>query len=56
MIKKLSDFNGGDCIDFLHEYCEDVLSRYESDLSIPLACFEDLLLFETPRAVQARAK
>ncbi len=56
LIKRLSDFYGGDDIDFLHEYCEDVLARYDSDLKIAITCFEDLLLFLTPRAVQARAK
>lgn len=56
LIKRLSVFYGGDEIDFLHEYCEDVLARYDSDLKIAITCFEDMLLPLTPKAVQARAK
>lgn len=44
LIKSISDHYGGDNIDWLREYCRDVLEADKPTLYRALFCFEDVLL------------
>lgn len=41
-IKMLSDMFGGDDIDWLREYCKDVISSHKSDLDTAIKCFKEI--------------
>lgn len=43
MIKNISDYYGGDDAEWLKDYANLVIERHKDDLSIVVACFEDLL-------------
>ncbi len=42
LIKEVSDFYGGDDIEFLREYCKAKIDEYKDNLDIIIDCFEDL--------------
>jgi hypothetical protein len=44
MVKKVSDFYGGDDIEFLREYCKIVLKKHnEQNIINAIFCFNDLV-------------
>lgn len=43
LIKDLSDVYGGDDREWLKEYTQEIMNKYKTNLSTPIACFEDLL-------------
>ncbi len=42
LIKKLSDYYGGDDEAFLKEYCDEIINKHKNNLDVPLNCFIDL--------------
>jgi hypothetical protein len=46
-IKAVSDQHGGDDLDWLKDYCREVIEAYQADLDGAIACFESLLLKRT---------
>jgi hypothetical protein len=42
LIKKVSDYYGGDALDFLRSYAKEQVALYENDLQVALDCFLDL--------------
>ncbi len=44
LIKKVSDQNGGDDLEWLRDYAKEVINKYSSDLEVAIRCFESLIL------------
>lgn len=42
LAKKISDYYGGDDIDWLREYCADIILSNKNNLDIPLNCFREI--------------
>ena len=42
LIKKISDSYGGDDINWLRNYCIDVIEAYREDIQMALDCFLDI--------------
>lgn len=42
LIKKISDYYGGDDTKFLSDYINDVINEWKHDLDKAIACFSDL--------------
>lgn len=43
LIKKVSDKNGGDDIEWLKDYAKDVFNEWSHDLDKSIKCFENLI-------------
>lgn len=44
LIKKISDYYGGDDTQFLSDYINDVINEWSHDLDRAIACFQNLAL------------
>lgn len=42
LIKLSSENCGGDDVEWLRQYCVDIIQSYKDDLKTPLACFKDV--------------
>lgn len=42
LIKEISDMNGGDDIEWLREYCKDIVVQHKNNIDVALACFMDI--------------
>lgn len=42
LIKKISDFYGGDDYDSLVSYCKEIINAYRENIDEALACFESV--------------
>jgi len=44
LIKKISEYYGGDDTQFLSDYIDDVINEWSHDLDRAIACFQNLVL------------
>jgi len=42
LIKLISDYHGGDDIDWLRDYCKEVIAKHHDNLDSPLAMFLEM--------------
>lgn len=43
MIKQISDYYGGDDVEWLRDYAKLIIEQHKDDFSKAIECFEDLL-------------
>lgn len=43
MIKQISDYYGGDDVEWLRDYAKLIIDQHKDDFSKAIICFEDLL-------------
>lgn len=43
MIKQISDYYGGDDVEWLRDYAKLIIEQHKDDFSKAISCFEDLL-------------